>query len=137
MSAPATDPLAGLDADQRRAAETLLGPVCILAGAGTGKTRAITARIAHGVREGVYTSGSLLALTFTTKAAGELRQRLRALDAGGAVVRTFHAEALAQVGHFWPDLVGGGAPKLLDNKARFIGEAGDAAHIKLGRTAIR
>ncbi|MEO5535741.1 MAG: ATP-dependent helicase [Pseudolysinimonas sp.] len=131
------DPLAALDVDQRRAAETLLGPVCILAGAGTGKTRAITARIAHGVREGVYTSGSLLALTFTTKAAGELRQRLRALDASGAVVRTFHAEALAQVGYFWPDLVGGGAPRLLDNKARTIGEAGDAVNIKLGRTAIR
>jgi DNA helicase-2/ATP-dependent DNA helicase PcrA len=129
--------LDGLDPEQRHAAETLLGPVCILAGAGTGKTRAITHRIAHGIQEGVYTSGSLLALTFTSKAAGELRHRLRALNAPGAVVRTFHAEALSQLGFFWPDLVGGSAPRLLDNKARFIAEAGDAAKIKLGPGAVR
>ena len=131
------DVLEGLDPEQRHAAETLLGPVCILAGAGTGKTRAITHRIAHGIQEGVYTSGSLLALTFTSKAAGELRHRLRALGAPGAVVRTFHAEALSQVGFFWPDLVGGSAPRLLDNKARYIAEAGDAAKIKLGPGAVR
>jgi len=135
VSAP--DPLEGLDPEQRRAAEALLGPVCILAGAGTGKTRAITHRIAHGIREGVYAPGSILALTFTAKAAGELRHRLRALGAPGAVVRTFHAEALAQVGHFWPDLVGGSAPRLLDNKGRHIGEAADTIRIKLGPAAIR
>ncbi len=129
--------LDGLDEEQRRAAETLLGPVCILAGAGTGKTRAITHRIAHGIREGVYSPGSLLALTFTTKAAGELRHRLRALDAPGAVVRTFHAEALGELGFFWPDLVGGAAPRLLDNKARYIAEAGERARVKLGAGAVR
>ena len=134
---PASDVLAGLDPEQRHAAETLLGPVCILAGAGTGKTRAITHRIAHGIQEGVYTSGSLLALTFTSKAAGELRHRLRALNAPGAVVRTFHAEALSQVGFFWPDLVGGSAPRLLDNKARYIAEAGERAKIRLGPGAVR
>jgi DNA helicase-2/ATP-dependent DNA helicase PcrA len=101
--------LAGLDEDQLRAAETLLGPVCILAGAGTGKTRVLTHRIAHGVEAGVYAPGSLLALTFTTKAAAELRHRLRLLQAPGAVVRTFHSEALAQLSHFWPDYVGGGS----------------------------
>ena len=132
-----SDVLDGLDPEQRHAAETLLGPVCILAGAGTGKTRAITHRIAHGIQSGVYAPGSLLALTFTAKAAGELRSRLRALGAPGAVVRTFHAEALAQLGHFWPDLVGGSAPRLLDNKGRTIGEAADAVRIKLGPAAIR
>jgi DNA helicase-2/ATP-dependent DNA helicase PcrA len=129
--------LAGLDAEQRRAAETLRGPVCILAGAGTGKTRALTHRIAHGIESGVYAPGSLLALTFTTKAAGELRHRLRLLQAPGAVVRTFHAEALAQISHFWPDLVGGSPPRLLDNKGRFVGEAAETLRIKLGPTAIR
>ncbi len=129
--------LDGLDDEQRRAAEALLGPVCILAGAGTGKTRAITHRIAFGLREGVYSPGSLLALTFTAKAAGELRQRLRALDAPGAVVRTFHAEALGELGYFWPDLVGGAAPRLLDNKARYIAEAGERARVKLGAAAVR
>ena len=133
----ASDVLAGLDAEQRHAAETLLGPVCILAGAGTGKTRAITHRIAHGIHEGVYSPGTLLALTFTAKAAGELRHRLRVLGAGGAVVRTFHAEALAQLGHFWPDLVGGSAPRLLDNKARYIAEAGERAKVRLGPGAVR
>lgn len=131
------DLLDGLDPEQRHAAETLLGPVCILAGAGTGKTRAITHRIAHGIHEGVYSPGALLALTFTSKAAGELRQRLRALGAPGAVVRTFHAEALAQLGHFWPDLVGGPAPRLLDHKARVIVEAGERAKIRLGPGAVR
>lgn len=132
-----SDILQTLDAEQRHAAETLLGPLCILAGAGTGKTRAITHRIAHGIREGVYAPGSLLALTFTAKAAGELRHRLRGLEAPGAVVRTFHAEALGQLGYFWPDLVGGAAPKLLDNKARYIAEAGERARVKLGAGAVR
>lgn len=129
--------LDGLDAEQRHAAETLLGPVCILAGAGTGKTRAITHRIAHGIQEGVYSPGTLLALTFTSKAAGELRHRLRVLGSPGAVVRTFHAEALAQLGFFWPDLVGGSAPRLLDNKARYIVEAAERAKIRLGPGAVR
>lgn len=135
MTAP--DVLDGLDPEQRLAAETLLGPVVILAGAGTGKTRAITHRIAHGIQQGVYTPGSLLALTFTTKAAGELRHRLRALNAPGAVVRTFHAEALSQLGYFWPDLVGGSAPRLLDHKARYITEAAEAVQTKLGPGAVR
>src|SRR5690606_29809799 len=88
-------------------------------------------------REGVYSPGSVLALTFTAKAAGELRHRLRALEAPGAVVRTFHAEALGELGYFWPDLVGGAAPRLLDNKARYIAEAGERARIRLGPAAVR
>ena len=78
---PATDLLAGLDAEQRQAAETLSGPLCILAGAGTGKTRAITHRIAYGVHTGIYNPTSVLALTFTTRAAAEMRTRLRQLGA--------------------------------------------------------
>ncbi len=129
--------LAGLDPEQREAAAALLGPVCILAGAGTGKTRALTYRIAHGLRTGTYSPGSMLALTFTTKAAAELRGRLRRLGADGAVTRTFHSAALAQLGQFWPDVVGGPSPKLVENKARLIGEAGDALHLKLGGAALR
>jgi DNA helicase-2/ATP-dependent DNA helicase PcrA len=129
--------LAGLDPEQREAAVALLGPVCILAGAGTGKTRALTYRIAHGLRTGTYSPGSMLALTFTTKAAAELRERLRQLGAEGAVTRTFHSAALAQLGQFWPDVVGGPSPKLVENKARLIGEAGDALHLKLGGGTLR
>ena len=129
--------LAGLDPEQREAATRLLGPVCILAGAGTGKTRALTYRIAHGLRTGTYSPGSVLALTFTTKAAGELRERLRQLGASGATTRTFHSAALQQLGQFWPDLVGGSAPRLIENKARLISEAGDAARIRLGGGTLR
>ena len=129
--------LAGLDPEQREAAVALLGPVCILAGAGTGKTRALTYRIAHGLRTGTYSPGSVLALTFTTKAAAELRERLRRLGAEGAVTRTFHSAALAQLGQFWPDVVGGPSPKLVENKARLISEAGDALHLRLGGGTLR
>ena len=75
--------LAGLDPEQRQVAEALRGPVRVLAGAGTGKTRAITHRIAYGVAAGVYVPSEVLAVTFTTRAAGEMRGRLRALGAGG------------------------------------------------------
>lgn len=129
--------LDGLDPEQRVAAGQLLGPLCILAGAGTGKTRTITHRIAHGVEEGIYNPGNLLALTFTTKAAGELRQRLRTLGAPGIPVRTFHAEALSQLSHFWPQFVGGGQPRLLEGKSRFLGEAAERVGIRLGPAGIR
>src|SRR4051812_50181613 len=99
--------LAGLDDQQRVAAESLLGPVCVLAGAGTGKTRAITHRIAYGVATGVYAPNKVMALTFTSRAAGELRTRLRALGAGGVSARTFHAAALSQLNFFWPQVIGG------------------------------
>jgi len=131
------DLLAGLDPEQREAAVALLGPVCILAGAGTGKTRALTYRIAHGLRTGTYSPGSVLALTFTTKAAGELRERLRRLGAEGAVARTFHSAALSQLGQFWPDVVGGPSPKLVENKSRLISEAGDALQLRLGGGTLR
>ena len=98
----ADDVLAGLDPEQREVATALRGPVCVLAGAGTGKTRAITHRIAYGVHSGVYTSQHVLAVTFTARAAGELRTRLRALGVGGVQARTFHAAALRQLSYSGP-----------------------------------
>jgi DNA helicase-2/ATP-dependent DNA helicase PcrA len=89
------------------------------------------------LRTGTYSPGSVLALTFTTKAAGELRERLRQLGAEGAVARTFHSAALAQLGQFWPDVVGGPSPKLVENKSRLISEAGDALHLRLGGATLR
>lgn len=129
--------LEGLDDEQRRAAETLLGPVCILAGAGTGKTRALTHRIAYGVATGAYDPARVLALTFTTRAAGELRTRLRGLGAGGVGARTFHAAALAQLNHFWPQVAGGSPPRILDGKGRLLGQAAEHLRIRVDTAALR
>jgi DNA helicase-2/ATP-dependent DNA helicase PcrA len=129
--------LAGLDEQQRQAAEALLGPVVLLAGAGTGKTRAITHRIAYGVATGVYSPSRVMALTFTARSAGELRSRLRALGAGGVSARTFHASALSQLGFFWPQVVGGTAPKLLDSKGRVIGHAAESLRLRLDTATLR
>ena len=82
----------------------------MLAGAGTGKTRVITHRIAHGVDTGAYSPGRVMAVTFTAKAAGEMRGRLRALGVEGVAARTFHAAALAQLNYFWPTLAGDTMP---------------------------
>jgi DNA helicase-2/ATP-dependent DNA helicase PcrA len=131
------DLLADLDDEQRVAAETLLGPVCILAGAGTGKTRALTHRIANGVATGVYDPARVLALTFTTRAAGELRTRLRQLGAGGVSARTFHSAALAQLGYFWPQLVGGSPPRILEGKGRLLGQAAEQLRIRVDTAALR
>jgi DNA helicase-2/ATP-dependent DNA helicase PcrA len=129
--------LAGLDDQQRVAAETLLGPVCLLAGAGTGKTRAITHRIAYGVATGVYPPGRVMALTFTSRAAGELRSRLRHLGAAGVSARTFHASALSQLNFFWPQVVGGTMPRLIDSKAKLLAQAADTIRIKLDTATLR
>jgi DNA helicase-2/ATP-dependent DNA helicase PcrA len=104
-----------LNAEQRRAAETVRGPVCILAGAGSGKTTTITARIARQVETGAFAPGEILAVTFTDKAAGEMRARLEALGVSGVRARTFHSAALAQLSHF-----GGGAPPILASKALIL-----------------
>ncbi len=129
--------LEALDPQQRQAAESLLGPVCILAGAGTGKTRTLTHRIAHGVQSGVYPPDRVMALTFTTRAAGELRARLRALGAGGVSARTFHAAALAQLSFFWPQLVGGRLPEILPGKARLLGQAAESLRMRVDTAALR
>lgn len=118
------DVLAGLDDEQRAVATAVTGPVVVLAGAGTGKTRAITHRIAHVVATGAQDAEHGLAVTFTNRAAGEMRARLSALDVSGVQVRTFHAAALRQLRYFWPRLTNGGAfPQLLDRKARLVAEA--------------
>jgi DNA helicase-2/ATP-dependent DNA helicase PcrA len=133
----ADDLLAGLDEQQRIAAQSLLGPVCLLAGAGTGKTRAITHRVAYGVATGVYSPGRVMALTFTTRAAAELRSRLRALGAGGVAARTFHASALSQLNFFWPQVVGGTMPRLLESKGRLLAHAADNLKLKLDTATLR
>ncbi|GAA3474108.1 ATP-dependent DNA helicase UvrD2 [Nonomuraea roseola] len=117
------DVLDGLDPEQRAVAEAVRGPVCVLAGAGTGKTRAITHRIAHAVRTGVVDAQGVLAVTFTTRAAGELRQRLRQLGTPGVQARTFHAAALRQLTYFWPKVIGGSAPSVIESKLPLLIEA--------------
>ncbi|WP_226345133.1 ATP-dependent DNA helicase UvrD2 [Agilicoccus flavus] len=129
--------LAALDADQRRVAADPSGPMCVLAGAGTGKTRAITHRIAYGVHAGVYVPQRVLAVTFTARAAGEMRTRLRGLGVRGVQARTFHAAALRQLHYFWPQAVGGSAPEVLPYKAPVVAEAGHRLRLQLDRAAVR
>ena len=86
-----------LDEDQRIAATAPRGPVCILAGAGTGKTRTITYRIAHMIDQGTVSPNRVLAVTFTQRAAGEMRDRLRTMGIGGVQARTFHSAAMRQL----------------------------------------
>lgn len=129
--------LAGLDPEQRIVAQSLRGPVRVLAGAGTGKTRAITHRIAYGVATGAYSESKVMALTFTTRAASELRGRLRQLGAGGVSSRTFHAAALAQLGFFWPQIVGGTMPRILEGKARLLGQAAESLRIRVDTATLR
>ena len=131
------DPLEGLDEQQREAARALRGPVCVLAGAGTGKTRVITRRIAHGVDTGAYSPQRVMAVTFTAKAAGEMRGRLRALGVTGVSARTFHAAALAQVNFFWPTLAGDQAPTIIDNKVRMIAHAADGVGLSPDTATLR
>ncbi|MDJ0322858.1 ATP-dependent helicase [Cryobacterium sp. PH31-AA6] len=137
MAVTGEELLAGLDEQQRVAAESLVGPVCMLAGAGTGKTRAITHRIAYGVLTGAYAPGRVMALTFTARAAAELRGRLRQLGAGGVAARTFHSAALSQLNYFWPHVVGGQAPRILDGKGRLLGHAAETLKLKLDTATLR
>jgi DNA helicase-2/ATP-dependent DNA helicase PcrA len=129
--------LDGLDEYQREAAATLRGPVVVLAGAGAGKTRVITHRIAHGVDTGAYSPQRVMAVTFTTKAAGELRGRLRALGIEGVSAKTFHAAALAQLNYFWPQVAGDEAPRIVDNKVKLLAHAADALRLRPDRATLR
>jgi len=148
MVQPAQGPdavLAALDPEQQEVALATRGPVCVLAGAGTGKTRAVARRIAYAVAIGVVRPGRVHAVTFTTRAAGELRARLRQL--GSAVVpgtgleqvqaRTFHAAALRQLNHFWPVTVGGPAPTVIDSKIGLMAEAARRLRLKTGPAELR
>ncbi|MCC2034186.1 ATP-dependent helicase [Microbacterium allomyrinae] len=129
--------LSGLDENQREAVTALRGPVVVLAGAGTGKTRVITHRIAHGVDTGAYSPGRVMAVTFTAKAAGEMRGRLRVLGVDGVAARTFHATALAQLNFFWPTLAGDTAPSIVDNKVKLLAHAADGVGLSPDRATLR
>lgn len=132
MTVPSPKPLgATLDEDQQRAVYALRGPVVIHAGAGAGKTRTITHRIAHGVNTGTYAPGNVMAVTFTRKAALELQQRLHELGVQGAQTRTFHSAAMAQLGYFWPRVVGGQSPKIIDSKVRALGQVAASDQLRL------
>ena len=126
--------LAGLDPEQREVALAARGPVCVLAGAGTGKTRAITYRIAYAALSGTMDPAHVLALTFTVRAAGELRGRLRQLGVGQVRASTFHAAALRQLNYFWPRVVGGRPPQLIDSKAGLVREAAKRVQVRLDGT---
>ena len=119
----AAEILAALDSDQRAVALATRGPVCVIAGAGTGKTRAITHRIAYACAIGTMDPNKVLALTFTARAAGEMRARLRVLGVPSVAARTIHAAALKQLVYFWPSVFGGKTPDLITSKSGFLVEA--------------
>jgi len=135
-----TDPealLDQLDPDQRRVAQQVTGPLAVLAGAGTGKTRAITYRIAYAAATGAVDPSTVLAVTFTSRAAAEMRERLRSLGVPHAQARTFHAAALRQLSFFWPGVVGGRLPSLVEHKASLVAAAANRTGIRADRTTVR
>ena len=137
MTSRSADLLDALDPEQRQVAEALRGPVRVLAGAGTGKTRAITHRIAHGVDTGVYQPTEVLAVTFTTRAAGEMRTRLRQLGAPGVQARTFHAAALRQLRFFWPRIHGADLPTLTESKLPLLALAARRQRLGVDQGQLR
>ncbi|WP_436773523.1 ATP-dependent DNA helicase UvrD2 [Yinghuangia sp. YIM S09857] len=129
--------LDALDPEQRRVAKSVDGAVCVLAGAGTGKTRAITHRIAYGVLTGVMQPTQTLAVTFTARAAGEMRGRLRQLGVAGVQARTFHSAALRQLQFFWPRTYGADAPRLVETKVPLVAEAVQHCRLRADRAELR
>ncbi|MBA5245350.1 MULTISPECIES: ATP-dependent DNA helicase UvrD2 [Corynebacterium] len=129
--------LSVLDEDQRVAAEAPRGPVCILAGAGTGKTRTITYRIANLIDRGQVAPNRVLAVTFTKRAAGEMRDRLTAMGIGGVQARTFHSAAMRQLQYFWPQIAGDLPWRVLDNKFPIVARATRAAGLDTGKEMVR
>ncbi|MGE5694900.1 MAG: ATP-dependent DNA helicase UvrD2 [Candidatus Sericytochromatia bacterium] len=127
--------LEGLDDEQREAVLAPRGPLCVLAGAGTGKTRTITRRIAHLVAAGHIAPGQVLAVTFTQRAAGEMRNRLRGLDDGvgtsSVQAVTFHAAARRQLHYFWPRVVGDTGWELLDSKFAIVAQAASRLRLQV------
>ena len=122
-----------LDPEQREVATLLDHPVVVLAGAGTGKTRAITHRVAHAVAQGRYQASATLAVTFTTRAAGEMRRRLAQLGVRGAQARTIHAAALRQCQYFWPQAFNVEFPRVAENTFALVARA---AHQVLGSSEV-
>jgi len=121
--------LTELDAEQLAVVTAIRGPVCVIAGAGTGKTRVITNRIAYAINSGVTDPTKVLALTFTARAAGEMRARLRALGVPNVSARTFHSAAIKQLLYFWPYAFGGQFPTLLTTKSGFVSQAIERAEV--------
>ena len=117
---PLEEIVAGLNDAQRQAALAVRGPVVILAGAGTGKTTTITHRVACQVATGAFRPSQILAVTFTDKAAGELKARLAWLGVDGVEARTFHSAALSQLSRLMPAHTGQAVPEVLDHKAPLI-----------------
>ncbi|AKK10550.1 ATP-dependent helicase [Corynebacterium uterequi] len=129
--------LDALDPDQRVAATAPRGPVCILAGAGTGKTRTITYRIAHLVDAGFVSQHQVLAVTFTRRAAGEMRERINRLGIGGVNVQTFNAAASHQLRYFWPH-IGGAVPwQYLSNSWELVRDVARGMKLNPTRENIR
>lgn len=144
VPAPTTPPtlrLDGLDPEQAAAVTAPRGPVCVLAGAGTGKTRTITHRIAYLVSAGHVRADQVLAVTFTARAAGELRSRLRGLGLGGEAktvqARTFHAAALRQLRYFWPQIIGDVPWKLIDSKFPIVAQAAQRVGLSTATESVR
>jgi DNA helicase II / ATP-dependent DNA helicase PcrA len=136
--------LASLDPEQQEVALAARGPVCVLAGAGTGKTRAVAHRIAYLAATGRADPARVLAVTFTTRAAGELRGRLRQLgallpgtDLNKVQARTFHSAALRQLTHFWPSTIGGPGPQVLESKIGLVAEAARRLRVSAGLAELR
>ena len=129
--------LTELDAEQLAVVTAIRGPVCVIAGAGTGKTRVITNRIAYAINSGVTDPTKVLALTFTARAAGEMRARLRALGVPNVSARTFHSAAIKQLLYFWPYAFGGQFPTLLTTKSGFLSQAISRAEVAIpAQTAV-
>ena len=129
--------LNALDPDQRAVATQVAGPLAVLAGAGTGKTRAITYRIAYGAAVGAFDPSNVLAVTFTQRAAFEMRYRLAQLGVPKAQARTFHSAALRQLRHFWPTVVGGPLPDVIPHKASLVAASAARLGITIDRTNVR
>ena len=129
--------LNALDPDQRAVATQVAGPLAVLAGAGTGKTRAITYRIAYGAAVGAFDPSNVLAVTFTQRAAFEMRHRLAQLGVPKAQARAFHSAALRQLRHFWPTVVGGPLPDVIPHKASLVAASAARLGITIDRTNVR
>ena len=129
--------LEGLDEQQRLAATALLGPVRIIASAGSGKTKTISHRIAYGVATGVYAPDKVLALSYTARSAAELRARINALGIPAVQVRTIHAAALAQLRYFWPQLTGVNAPRVIGSKKELLLESLKSLKIESSQSILR
>lgn len=129
--------LQALDPEQAEAARSLLGPTVILAGAGTGKTRTITHRIAYGIVRGDFSENRVLALTYTNRAAGELRARLRSLGVASANAKTFHSAALAQLEYFFRTLYGTQPFRVQESKAKTLLQVANSLKISLDPNALR